>query len=230
MLDRPMNEIELNEMLNDCPTLYHVTNSGNWINIEKRGILSTRALLELYEIADDDRIKILRSRRSGEIELGHPTLPTAYLRDQLPMSDDGLRNCLVDSMTPEDWYELLNQKVFFWLNPKRLRMLLAAEVYEHKIHDVIEIDTRPLVTAYRGKIWLCPINSGYTKYTPEPRGLSTFMRIDDYPYKMYCELRERGERAVELAIDDAVPDVKQFVKRVTKVSAKSELEVLFHRP
>jgi hypothetical protein len=71
------------------------------------------------------------------------------------------------------------------------------------------------------------MNSGCTRPYPHPRGKRTFLRISDYPYAARRTKTIRGERAVELAVDYAIPDIQRFVKRVTRMKADEELEVLF---
>lgn len=223
-----MNREELDELIHDCPTLYHATGEGGWRSIAKHGLLSTTALLDLYELPKPQRDKIEGERRPSEVSISHPNLPTCTIRDQLPMDDAGLRKCLPPHLSPNDWYRLLNTKVFFWLTFDRLKRLLGAEAYQLKMHDIIEVDTRSIIKAYHSQIWLCPINSGYTKYVPEQRDASTFKRIADYPYDAWKTKRKKGERVVELAIDYAVPDIMKYAKRVvTMDSSAEEREVLF---
>ena len=74
---------------------------------------------------------------------------------------------------------------------------------------------------------LCPMNSGCTKPYPHPRGRRTFQRISDHPYAQWKGKRQRGERAVELAVDYAVPDVAKFVTRVVRMKASEVLAVLY---
>jgi hypothetical protein len=120
--------------------------------------------------------------------------------------------------------------VFFWLTHARLLRLLNAGNYRNEEHDVLELSTAPLIAAYKDKIWFCPINSGSTKPFPHPRGKSAFTRISDYPYSAWKEKkRPAGERVVELAVDYAVPDVANFVKRVVRMKGKDEIETIFQQ-
>ena len=201
-----MTEAELEELLSDCPTLYHMAEDGSWPSIQERGLLSTTALLDLYVVTGAVRVQIEGSRRSAGVELQEEGLPPAMIRDQLPMDDVGLRRCLPPHLTPGDWYRLLNQKVFFWLTRNRLLKLLRAGTYRNRPHTVIEVSARKLVEAHRDRIWLCPMNSGCTKPYPHPRDENTFQRIPDYPYIHWRKRRPPGERVVELAVDYSVPD------------------------
>lgn len=209
-----MTEEELEEVIADCPTLFHMAERGSWDSIRERGLLSTSALLDLYEVTGSLRETIESTRRPTSVPLDANGLPRAVVRDQIPMTDADLRRCLPDHMTPTNWYELLNAKVFFWLTRDRLHRLTGAAAYRDKSHDVIEVDTRSVIEAHRDKIWFCPMNSGNTKPMPHPRDESTFLRIEDYPYSHWRARRKRGERVVELALDHSVPDLSRYVTRV----------------
>jgi hypothetical protein len=205
---------EIEELILDCPTLYHMAERGSWASIKERGLLSTSALLDLYAIRGSERAAIEKQHRPRNVELRKNGMPRAVIRDQIPMSDPGLERCLPKRLSPADWYELLNAKVFFWLTEDRLHRLTGAKAYRDREHDVLEVDTRSLIEAYQKKIWLCPINSGCTKPMPHPRDETTFSRIPDYPYENWRKKRSKGERIVELAVDHSVMDIRKYVRRV----------------
>ena len=213
-----MTDAELAELLRACPTLFHMAERGSWPSIRRHGLLSTAALLDLYGIRGPQREAIEGRRRPEGVQITHPALGRAAIRDQKPMDDAGLRLCLLDGLTPEDWYRCLNGKVFFWLTRERLLRLLNARPYRSIEHDVLELDTAPLIAAYRPAIRLSPINSGTTKPFPSTaskRGRDTFLPIADYPYARWrAQGRKAGERVVELTVNYAVPDVARFVRRV----------------
>lgn len=210
-----MTDGELAELIRDCPTLYHMAERGSWPSIRRHGLLSTSALLDLYGVHGPERDAIEGRRRPVGVSLRHPTLGRAVVRDQKPMDDAGLRKCLLDGLAPEEWYRLLNRKVFFWLTHARLHRLLDAKPYRNVEHDVLELDTAALVEAYRPAITLSPINSGATRPFPAPRGLATFQPTAAYPYAHWRSKRPKGERVVELAVDHSVPDIARFVRKVT---------------
>jgi hypothetical protein len=108
-----VTEQELEEFLEDSPTLYHIAEYGSWPSIRDRGLLSTAAILDLYGIQGAERILIEGQRRPKSVVLTHGSLPPIVIRDQIPMSDGALKKCLLDGLTPADWYRLLNGKVFF---------------------------------------------------------------------------------------------------------------------
>ena len=218
-----MNQSELDELLYDCPLLYHMAERGAWDGIKRFGLLSTSSLLDLYGVAGKKRFAIESQRRSEIIEITAPGLNSARIRDQLPMDDNGLRRCLPDTTSPQQWYEFLNRKVFFWLTRDRLDRMSSAKAYRDSEHEVLVLDSRELIGAYSENIWMCPINSGCTKPMPTPRSFKTFSRIGDYPYQYWRRRRGRGERVVELSIDNSVPNVSSFVKRVYVVRGTREM-------
>ena len=221
-----MTEVELSELLQDCPTLYHMAQRGSWPKIREHGLLSTSAILDKFGIAGEQRQLIETQRRPLSVLLENEDFGSAVIRDQSPIDDVGLIRCLQDGLTPEDWYRSLNGKVFFWLTRSRLLRLLNAGTYRTEGHDVLELDAAPLVMAYMQQIWLCPMNSGCTKPYPHPRGKDTFARVPDYPYAGWKAKRRPGERVVELAVDYAVADISRFVKRVVRMKGHEELEVV----
>ncbi|WP_420382228.1 DUF7002 family protein [Novosphingobium sp.] len=221
-----MTDAELDELISNCPTLYHMAERGSWPAIEQYGLCSTSALMDLYEIEGARRAQIELSHRPKSISIAANGLPGAVIRDQIPMSDAGLKRALPSRLEPSDWYALLNSKVFFWLSVDRLHKLTQAEAYRDDEHDILEVDTRSLIDAHRDKIWLCPINSGCTKPMPHPRDESIFSRIPQYPYAHWRSRRGRTERAVELAIDYSVSDITSHVKRVVTKKGRNVISII----
>lgn len=221
-----MTDAELDKLVADCPKLYHMAERGSWPSIRQYGLLSTSALMDLYHVEGSDRERIERKHRPASVPIRRDGLPGAVVRDQIPMSDDGLKKALPASLKPSDWYALLNSKVFFWLSRERLLKLTGAKTYRGAEHDVLEIDTRSLLAAHRARIWLCPINSGCTKPFPHPRDERAFLRVADYPYAYWRERRRATERAVELAVDYSVPDISDHVTRVLVMRGSEELAII----
>lgn len=221
-----MTEAELEELITNCPTLYHMAERGSWESIKRYGLLSTSALLDHYAIKPPRRTAIESQHRPESVEVTCDGLPRAVVRDQIPMSDAGLRRALPNHLTPADWYRLLNDKAFFWLSEDRLHKLTNAKAYRDREHDVLEVDTRSLIETHRDAIWLCPINSGCTKPIPHPRDETIFARIPDYPYSHWRERRSRRDRVVELAVDYSVEDIRDHVRRVVVKRGTEILSVL----
>ncbi|WP_417540038.1 DUF7002 family protein [Marinobacter sp.] len=221
-----MTDAELEELIKNCPTLYHMAERGSWVSIKRYGLLSTSALLDHYAIERPRRTEIESRHRPESVEVTGDGLPRAVVRDQIPMSDAGLRRALPNHLSPADWYELLNAKAFFWLSQERLHKLTNAKAYRDQEHDVLEVDTQSLIETHRDAIYLCPINSGCTKPMPHPRDEKIFARISDYPYAYWRGRRGRRERVVELAVDHSVQDIRDHVKRVVVKRGTEVLSVL----
>lgn len=192
--------------------LYHMAEDGSWASIRRHGLLSTTALLDLYGVNGDKRLALEARHRAESMPINHPTYGRAVVRDQKPMSDDALRRCLQDGLTPERWYRILNSKVFFWLTEERLERLLGAAAYADRTHDVIVLDTESLLAAHAPSVSLAPMNTGCTRPFPHKRGLRTFQALATYPY---CDRRRRGlEVVIELAVEGGVRDVESHVIEV----------------
>ncbi len=211
------------------PTLYHMAEAGTWPSIMKHGLLSTAALVKLFEVPEPTRSQILSAHRPAGVAISHPHLGRAVVRDQIPLSDAGLERCLQDGLTPKDWYELLNARVFFWATEERLERLLDADAYRDRSHTVLTLDTKSLITDHSERLVLSPINSGCTRPFPHPRGRSTFLPLTEYPFQYWRRKRSPSESVVEVAIDEAVRDVVQYVVDVRERRAGERGHLLWSR-
>jgi uncharacterized protein DUF7002 len=124
-------------------------------------------------------------------------------------------------MTPREWYETLNRRVFFWVDRKRLIKLLGERAYRDRPHLVLELDTAELLLRYENDVTLSAINSGATfAMNPDPRGPGTFRRIGDHP---------RGKAVVEVAVDYAVPEAADLTLRVSRWRGAEGLEEVWRK-
>jgi hypothetical protein len=219
---------ELAQLVDDNPVLFHMAERGSWNSIHKHGLLSTSALLDLFGVCGPDRKLIESCRRPESVTIERKEIGSAVIRDQKPMDDQGLNRCLRDGLTPREWYEILNARVFFWLTRSRVLRLLTARAYKDAEHDVLEIDTAPLVATYQQQITLAPINTGATKPMPAPRGRSTIVSIADYDYAGRLQTHAR-EPVVELAVTPGVPNIKDFVRRVVVMRGEVEISEVWRR-
>lgn len=208
------------------PRLYHMASAGSWESIRRHGLLSTTALLDLFGKAGADRRAIERSHRPESIAISDGHLGTVIIRDQKPMRESSLRQCLV-GMSAEQWYVLLNGKVFFWMTEERVRRLLNARAYRDQKHTVITVDTRALLARHLDRAYLSPINSGSTIYRPQPRGRDTFQRLHEYPFEERRKMRGVKNAVAEVAVDHSVPDIRDFVVRVDHRRNSRVLEVIY---
>jgi hypothetical protein len=202
------------------PVLYHMAEDGSWESIRERGLLSTSALLDLFEVEGEERLTIESARRPEIVQLEHPRYGVALVRDNKPMQERSLERCL-HGMTPREWYEHLNRRVYFWLEWKRLLKLLGARAYRDRPHLVLEVDTAELLEGHAERVTLSPINSGATfAMNPAPRGPDTFRLMADHP---------AGKPVVELAVHYAVPDVADFVLSVSRWHGAERLGKVWRR-
>jgi hypothetical protein len=208
-----VNELDLIAIY---PRLFHLAEDGSWESIERHGLLSTSALLDLHGVAGAERAAIELARRPQSVSIAGQGLQPAVVRDQKPMTASALEKCLTGGVTPRDWFEILNGRVFFWLSKRRVTRLLGARAYRERPQIVLTVDTRSLVDSYRDRIELSPINSGATIYNPAPRGRSTFVPISDYPFDDWAKKRGRDNAVVELVVRGGVPDIRLHVVAVQR--------------
>jgi hypothetical protein len=189
--------------------------------------MTTRQLVDASAASAATRAAIMGQRRSESVTIQCPGLGTVVIRDQAPLREQFLTDSLDGGMTVQQWLDILNNRVFFWLHPVRLAELLDAQRYRNRAHDVIVVDTASLVGAHAERLRLSPINSGATLYpNAPPRGARTFVPIGEYPYE---ERRGRGiQHAIaELAVIDGVPDILRHTVRVERLQQDQVLDVLY---
>ena len=204
------------------PRLYHLAHEDVWPQIQRYGLLSTKSILDLWEVESSLRRCITTEIRPSAVELWHPRHGKAVIRDQKPLKENKLRAALIDC-TPEEWCQLLNGKVFFWPSKERLHTHLAARENRGKRHLVLTIDSRRFTVAYEQRITLCAMNSGNTIPFAQKRGKSSLMKMSDYPFEAR---RKRGtySTVAELAVDTDIPDVLDFVVSVAYMTSDGEVQ------
>jgi len=208
------------------PKLYHMAEHGSWPKIKNLGLLSTSALLDLYEIRGSARYEIESKQRRESVTIDHPKYGKAVIRDQKVLHTGALEK-LVDTMSAEEYYKLLNGKTFFWVRKERLLSLLNGRAYRGKTHDVLTIETEGLVKKHYNEITLSPINSGAI-FGSGRRGAHTFRRIKEYHYQEMVRKR-REDAVVELVVDYAVKDISEFTIRVEEWKESTSLSVVWKR-
>jgi len=132
-------------------------------------------------------------------------------------------------LAPEQWYRLLNGRVFFWVTEERLDRLLSARAYRDKAHIVLTVDTAELLQRHLSAVTLSPINSGATKPAATPRGSKTFLPLNEYPFELWRKRRSGRDVVVELAVERAVPWIHEFTIRVERRKA-AERQVVWTPP
>lgn len=191
------------------PHLYHMAHEDAWEQIRRYGLLSTSALLGLWEVKGKQRSSIEREIRRNQVELRHPRRGKVVIRDQRPLYERKLRKALIDC-TVQEWCQLLNRRVFFWPSVERLVTHISARGNRGKNHLVLTVDSYRLAAAYENAITLCPMNSGNTIPFAQRRSKNSLMRMSEYPFR---ERLARGPyyTVVELAVETGVPDILDFV-------------------
>lgn len=215
--------MNLEKLIELYPQVYHMAELGTWGSIRERGLMSTTAVLDHLEIVEADRSRFESEHRGQKmsVKADHPS--DIVLRDQKPMPEARLLRALTDGTTPRQWYELINEKVFFWAEEERLHRLLGARDYRHLEHDVLTLDSATFIPAYAEKIWLCHMNSGNTWPVPHRRDTDVFRRIPDYPVG---RTGKPTKTVVELVVDYAVPDIAQYVVEVRRMRGREVLDVI----
>jgi hypothetical protein len=149
------------------------------------------------------------------------------IRDQRPAKF--LNDCMNDGVSPQDYLDALNGRVFLWLRLSRLTRLLNARLYRQSRHTVLHVGTAGLVSAYPGRVQLAPYNTGSMHVPNAPwRGPDIFTDLADYPYEQWLAKRGRsGEPVVELTISYAIPDIARFVTKVETWRGGKPIVVLY---
>jgi hypothetical protein len=186
------------------PCLYHMATANALQQIEKYGLLSTQATLELLSIDGQEREKLIAHRRPQSVVLTSPEHGSFVLRDQIPMRDAALAQCLTGMSIPE-WYRTLNERVFMWATRERVETLLGARAYRGRDHLVLTIDTGKLATDHALDLRLSSINSGATLYTPPARGINTFSSPENY------ETFNGTKPVVEVTVVGSIPAMRKYI-------------------
>lgn len=199
------------------PLVYHMAALGSWPSIQRHGLLSTTALLDLFEVDVDLRESLESRKRPESVIITHAQHGTATIRDQKPLHDSMLARCLRGRVSVEDWHRLLNSRVFFWVDEKRLNDLRNARAYREQRQTVIFANTRQLVERYGVRVRLAHINTGATRSVSHFRDRETFKTIEEYD----------RPKVVELTIDRSVPDLKEFVVRIEEIGGPEPSRVIW---
>jgi hypothetical protein len=198
-------------------TAYHLVDASNWASVQKHGLMSARLLMEVCGGIEPGAY---RNHRPNSQRLASGLL----IRDQRPMPPKALTRCLASGLTPEDWFELLNSKVFFWLDLERLNRQRLACGPSPQV--ALIVNASRLLMKYNDLATVTPINTGNARRSPALRNFTTFV-----PYKRWLidrwadenipgvRPRPRNHRPVELTISEAVPDILDYVIAVVPLSS-----------
>lgn len=206
--------MELEKFVELHPRLYHMAERGSWPSIRDRGLLSTKATLDLAGVRGVARRGIESELRRDKVAVQVSGQTSIVLRDQKPMSHGKLEKCLLGGITPVQWCRFLNSKVFFWATSGRLDTLMKAAPYARLEHDILTLDGASLVASHGPDILLCRMNSGSTTPYGTDRDFSIFQPIRSYP------VNTKGNpirKVAEVLLDYAVPDIAEHVIDVQRM-------------
>lgn len=174
--------MDIKEFQKKRPCLYHLTSNKNLTNISSGKLLfSTKQIVKLTKTSDE----ILRKKRTNHITIGDGET-TFDIRDQRPISEKLLRGCLLDGMTLEEYYELLNERVFWWPTLDRLSRHFNKYAFEKP--KIICVKTSELFEVNPDNVEFSRLNSGalransYLNGKAPDRGRSTFVAADKFEY------------------------------------------------
>lgn len=206
--------MELEKFVDRYPQLYHMAESGSWLSIRDRGLLSTKATLDLAGLRGRARRVIESELRRDKVSVQVPGEAPIVLRDQKPMSQRKLEKCLLGGITPAEWCRFLNSKVFLLATLDRLETLMTARPYAQLEHDVLTLDTASLVARHSENILLCRMNSGSTTPYGTDRDFSIFLPIPSYPVNTKGNPRRE---VAEVLLDHVVADIPDHVVDVKRM-------------
>lgn len=183
----------------------------NWPLIGRSGLLSTSELIRQAGLTAAEA-QVFRAYRAHAMRLPSG----AIIRDQRPMPPSSLIRCLQDGLTPQDWYDLVNSRVFFWADTRRLLRHLAACAPRPQV--LVTVDAHRLLECYGERAFVTPFNAGNARRRPALRSQASFV-----PWRTWLSTRWASEASpgrhtrlpshppAELAIDGSVPDLADFV-------------------
>lgn len=128
---------------------YHLADAANWSFIRQYGLRCATRLIDGAGVSGPERDRLERDQRREHTELPNGV----HIRDQRPMHAAALANCLI-GMTPAERYALVNSRVFFWFDPRRLNRQRAACGSRPQV--VLVVDAVELVAAHADRVALSP--------------------------------------------------------------------------
>ncbi len=194
------------------PTLFHVAHIDAWSSIRRHGLLSTSALLDLFQVTGDNRRVIETMRRPASVSINHQINGRAVIRDQRPLSENKLAGALTD-LSVTEWFELLNRHVFLWPTRARVNTMLGALAYRGIEQLLITFDTASLIEAGTPFL-LSRINSGATSPMAWPRGSDTFRDVGAYSLIERLDKYGAASAVAEVLVPEALNDVERHALRV----------------
>ena len=171
--------MNVTELAEHFPHLWHVTFAGGWEGIERRGLL--RAADVDPEEADVFRpeVKTVGAEDGSEVTL----------RDQVCSRADPTSS--LDGITPAEWWNLINSRVYFFQTEDGADKLRVAYLSQGHAQEVLKIRTQAALQPVADDVEVTTVNAGVFPRTKGPsRGPSTFMPLADFPVADVKKIRE----------------------------------------
>jgi hypothetical protein len=222
--------VDAEEFAHRYPIAYHMAEDGAWPSIQQHGLLSTAALVDLFDPPAANRHEILQTVRRRTFTISHPEHGSARIRDQLPLKF--LEHVLTPDTTQQEFLDALNGRVFFWVSRDRLAGLLNARMYRTNRQTVLHVDSAQLLASHAADADLAPYNTGSMHVPTAPRrGKDVFRPFDCYPWDEWRRRRpgRNGQHVVELTVRHSVPLIRDYVRRADTWYQGEVVEVLYER-
>ena len=196
-------------------TAVHFVDASNWPAVQREGL---RTAASLMRAAGVDESAHRRFRPSGEV------LPSgAYIRDQKPMPPATLARCLDAGLGSEDWYALVNNGVYFWLDRDRADRHQRALRGRPQVR--LELSVERILDDYGKSAFVTPFNIGSAVRRPAQRGLRSLVPVERFREAMWLDeatpngkVRLSSHRPAELVIQRDIPDALSFVQRMSFIT------------
>jgi hypothetical protein len=195
--------------------VYHLTHAGNGPSIARVGLHPAAVLMRAAGV-DGSGASAYRSQTvalTGGI----------FLRNQRPMPPKALSRCLDPPLTPRDWYELVNIRVFFWLDKERLSRHWAASRSSPQI--CYTVSTTRLLERYAAFIEVSPFNSGSALRRAAKRGHRTFVPLMDWMRQGWTTEalpgavpRSPSHKPAELTVRRSIPDFLSLIVDESRIA------------
>jgi hypothetical protein len=147
-----------------------------------------------------------------------------FVRDQSPMPPAALAACLGQGLAPQDWYDLVNQCVFFWLDVQRVARHRHA--LRHRPQILLILDAAALVARYSRIAYVTPFNIGNARRTPARRSERSLVPLAEWELHGWKgesdargQVRSRRHRPAELVVRGPIPDILSLVTSTKRLPA-----------
>jgi hypothetical protein len=199
--------------------MFHFADAANWASIQREGLLSTDMILRRGGFPAPVDAAVRAYRPKGIV------LPNGgFVRDQSPMPPASLAACLDEGLAAQDWYDLVNQCVFFWLDARRVARHRHA--LRHRPQVLLTIDVAELVARYSKITYVTPFNIGNARRRPARRSERSLVPLAEWEIHGWKsesgsrgQVRSRRHKPAELVVRGPIPDILSLVTSTRRLPA-----------